>query len=78
MLDARALTATPHGACTVSMLTLIGGLAALGAVARLVRGVWTYFLRPGKDLAKLGEWCFFLEEGRGGRRTAACVTAWRW
>ena len=56
MLDARTLTSTPHGACTVSMLTLIGGVVALSALARLLRGIWVYFLRPGKDLKKLGEW----------------------
>ena len=36
MLDARTLTSTPHGACTVSMLTLIGGVVALSALARSV------------------------------------------
>lgn len=40
----------------------INGLASLGlllcfrAVFTLVRGVWRYFLRPGKDLHRFGSW----------------------
>jgi hypothetical protein len=67
MLDARTLTSTPHGACTVSMLTLIGGVVALSALARLLRGIWVYFLRPGKDLKKLGEWRRERARGRRAR-----------
>ena len=55
MLDVRALSKTSHGACVASMLAVIGAVAALKAIVRLAAGVWTYFLRPGKDLKKLGE-----------------------
>jgi len=55
MLDVRTLSRTPHGACTVSMLALIGAVVALGSLARLLRAIWVYFLRPGKDLKKLGK-----------------------
>ena len=71
MLDARTLTATPHGACTVSMLTLIGGVVALSSLVRLFRGIWVYFLRPGKDLKKLGEFGERDDRGTRGREGAA-------
>ena len=55
MFNAKALAATPHGACVLSMLAVIGAVAALKAWLRLANGIWIYFLRPGKDLKKLGE-----------------------
>ena len=55
MFNAKAVTATPHGACVLSMLAVIGAIAALKAWLRLANGIWIYFLRPGKDLKKLGE-----------------------
>ena len=55
MFNAKALAATPHGACVLSMLAVIGAVAALRAWLRLANGIWIYFLRPGKDLKKLGE-----------------------
>jgi len=55
MLDVRTLSKTPHGACTVSMLAVIGAFVAFSALARLLRGIYIYFLRPGKDLKKLGK-----------------------
>ena len=66
MLDVRALSKTSHGACVTSMLALIGAVTALRAIVRVLGGVWTYFLRPGKDLKKLGEcvWvCGWLQAG---------------
>ena len=61
MFNAKALAATPHGACVLSMLAIIGAVAALKAWLRLANGIWIYFLRPGKDLKKLGE---FQRKGR--------------
>jgi 17beta-estradiol 17-dehydrogenase / very-long-chain 3-oxoacyl-CoA reductase len=69
MLDVRAMSATPHGACVASMLAVVGAVAALRALWRLVAGVWTHFLRPGKELKKLGKWRGGgrgLREGEGG------------
>ena len=59
MLNAKAMAATPHGACVLSMLAVIGAVAALRAWLRLANGIWIYFLRPGKDLKKLGAAPFF-------------------
>ena len=55
MFNAKSLAATPHGACVLSMLAVIGAVVALKAWLRLANGIWIYFLRPGKDLKKLGE-----------------------
>lgn len=60
MINAKALAATPHGACVLSMLAIIGAIAALKAWFRLANGIWIYFLRPGKDLKKLGEFFFLV------------------
>lgn len=37
-------------------LAVLGLLFTLHTVFTLLRGLWTYFLRPGKDLHRLGSW----------------------
>ena len=40
----------------VKICTLIGFVVILQVLITLVRAVWVYFLRPGKNLRKLGSW----------------------
>lgn len=47
---------SPAGALAVTLLLILGAIGALKALARLASGVYTYFLRPGKDLRRLGQW----------------------
>ena len=46
----------PGGAVCVALLLLVGAIQGLKAVVRLTSGVWVYFLRPGKNLKRLGPW----------------------
>lgn len=46
----------PGGPMCVALLLLVGAIQGLKAVVRLTSGVWVYFLRPGKDLKRLGPW----------------------
>ena len=68
LLDVRTAVKTSTGACAVGMLTLIGAAVAARALARLAAGLWVYFLRPGKDLKKLGERVW----AGGGGQPASC------
>jgi NAD(P)-dependent dehydrogenase (short-subunit alcohol dehydrogenase family) len=47
---------SPAGVVAVTLLLILGAIAALKALVRLASGVYTYFLRPGKDLRRLGQW----------------------
>lgn len=77
MFNAKALAATPHGACVLSMLAVIGAVAALRAWLRLANGIWIYFLRPGKDLKKLGKKEFLSSERAQGRNAFAPISIHR-
>lgn len=51
-----ALAGKPVGATAISLLVVVGALQGVKALLRFINGVYIYFIRPGKDLKKLGEW----------------------
>lgn len=51
-----ALAGKPVGATAISLLVVVGALQGIKSLLRFINGVYIYFIRPGKDLKKLGEW----------------------
>ena len=50
------LTDSLWGSLFVFLVLLIGAFQVLAFVLTLIRGVYVYFLRPGKNLKKFGNW----------------------
>ena len=44
------------GSIAVSLLLLAGTVSGLRALFRFCNGVYIYFIRPGKNLKRLGQW----------------------
>ena len=51
-----SVTSTQGGSVAVSLLLLAGTVAGLRALFRFCNGVYIYFIRPGKNLKRLGQW----------------------
>lgn len=51
-----SLTSTPGGSIAVSLLLLAGTFSGLRALFRFCNGIYIYFIRPGKNLKRLGQW----------------------
>jgi 17beta-estradiol 17-dehydrogenase / very-long-chain 3-oxoacyl-CoA reductase len=49
-------TSTPGGSIAVSLLLLAGTCSGLRALFRFCNGIYIYFIRPGKNLKRLGQW----------------------
>ncbi len=47
---------TWFGYIAILLLLVVGSVEGLRAIYRLASGVYVYFLRPGKDLKRLGSW----------------------
>ena len=47
---------TWFGYIAILLILVVGSVEGLRAVYRLASGVFVYFLRPGKDLKRLGSW----------------------
>ena len=51
-----SVTSTQGGSVAVSLLLLAGTISGLRALFRFCNGVYIYFIRPGKNLKRLGQW----------------------
>lgn len=51
-----SLAESPIGAGVITLLAFVGAVQGLSSLARFLRGIYIYFIRPGKNLKKLGEW----------------------
>ena len=47
---------TSFGYVAILLLLVVGSIEGLRAIYRLASGIYVYFLRPGKDLKRLGSW----------------------
>lgn len=47
---------TRFGYIAILLLLVVGSIEGLRAIHRLASGIYIYFLRPGKDLKRLGSW----------------------
>lgn len=50
------LLGTSVGASAITLILFVGAVQGLKSLLRFINGIYIYFLRPGKDLKKLGEW----------------------
>lgn len=44
------------GTGLITLLLFVGAVQGLKSLVRFINGIYIYFLRPGKNLKKLGEW----------------------
>ena len=51
-----SVTSGPAGSVAITVLLLAGACTGLKALARLTYGIYVYFVRPGKNLTRLGQW----------------------
>ena len=51
-----SVTSTQGGSIAVSLLLLAGTISGLRALFRFCNGIYIYFIRPGKNLKRLGQW----------------------
>ena len=51
-----SVTSTQGGSVAISLLLLAGTISGLRALFRFCNGVYIYFIRPGKNLKRLGQW----------------------
>ena len=49
-------TSTSGGSWAVGLLLFVGAFQGLKALVRFASGIYVYYLRPGKNLKRLGEW----------------------
>jgi 17beta-estradiol 17-dehydrogenase / very-long-chain 3-oxoacyl-CoA reductase len=49
-------TSTSAGSWAVGLLLFVGGIEGLRALLRFASGIYTYYIRPGKNLKRLGQW----------------------
>lgn len=49
-------TSTSGGSWAVGLLLFVGAVQGLKALVRFASGIYVYYLRPGKNLKRLGEW----------------------
>lgn len=52
----ESLCSIQGGSIAVSLLLLAGTISGLRALFRFCNGVYIYFIRPGKNLKRLGQW----------------------
>ena len=52
----QSFSESTSGSLFITFLALLGLLAVARAAVRLARGIWIYFLRPGKHLRHYGSW----------------------
>ncbi len=52
----ESLCSNQGGSIAVSLLLLAGTVSGLRALFRFCNGVYIYFIRPGKNLKRLGQW----------------------
>ena len=51
-----SVTSGPAGSVAITVLLLAGACTGLKALARFAYGIYVYFIRPGKNLVRLGQW----------------------
>lgn len=49
-------TSTCGGSWAVGLLLFVGAIQGLKALVRFASGIYVYYLRPGKNLKRLGQW----------------------
>lgn len=50
------LAGKPFGGTAITLLVFVGAVQGLKSLLRFINGFYMYFIRPGKDLKKLGDW----------------------
>ena len=86
-------SSSPAGAVAVALLLIVGAMEGIKSLLRLASGVYIYFLRPGRDLRRLGSWALvtgatdgigkayaaaLAKKGAGRRRPLLCAKrGWR-
>ena len=51
-----SVTSGPAGSAAITLLLLAGACTGLKALARFLYCIYVYFIRPGKNLKRLGQW----------------------
>lgn len=52
----KSATSTSGGSTAIALLLIVGAIEGVKALVRFASGIYIYYLRPGKNLKKLGQW----------------------